>query len=103
EDTLTGPLASAGLDMMEAVRADKDGRHEMEVLMQYLLDAASKNDALASMLASSNDIVQVLRDDANLVPLFHVLASAMDASVKDDKGHVTRKSLVDAQMALLAK
>ena len=58
EDSLTGPLASSGLDMMEALRADKDGRHEMEVLMQYLLDAASKNDALASMLASSNDLVQ---------------------------------------------
>jgi len=71
--------------------------------MQYMLDAASKNDALASMLASSNDLVQVLRDDDNLVPLFHVLASAMDASPKDDKGHVKQKSLVDAQMALLAR
>lgn len=103
EETLTGPLMSTGLDMMEGLRADKDGRREMEVLMQYLLDAASKNDALASMLASSNDLLQVLRDDENLVPLFHVLASAMDASVKDDKGHVKRKSLVDAQMALLAR
>lgn len=102
EATLTGPLASAGIDMMEAIRADKDGRHEMEVLMQYLLDGASKNDALASMLASANDMMQVLRDDENLVPLFHVLASAMDASKKDDKG-VMQKSLVDAQMALLAK
>jgi hypothetical protein len=102
-DTLTGPLASAGLDMMEALRADKDGRREMEVLMQYLLDAASKNDALASMLASSNDLVQLMRDEDNLIPLFHVVASAMDASVKDDAGHVTKKSLVDAQMALLAR
>jgi hypothetical protein len=103
EDTLTGPLASAGLDMMEAIRADKDGRHEMEVLMQYLLDAASKNDALASMLASSNDLVQAMRDEENMVPLFHVLASAMDATVKDEAGKVTKKSLLDAQMALLAK
>jgi hypothetical protein len=71
--------------------------------MQYLLDAASKNDALASMLASSNDLVQLLRDEENLVPLFHVLASAMGASQKDAQGRVTEKSLVDAQMALLAK
>ena len=103
EETLTGPLASAGLDMMNAVRADQEGRVQMEKLMQYLLDAASKNEALASILASSNDIVQVLRDDQNLVPLFHVLASAMDASKTDDKGRVTQKSLVDAQMALLAR
>ncbi len=100
--TLTGPLASAGLDVMNAIRADKDGRHEMEVLMQYLLDAASKNDALSSMLASSNDIVQLLHDDENLVPLFHVLASAMDPTVKGPDGKV-QKSLVDAQMALLAR
>ncbi len=103
EDTLTGPLAGSGLDMMEAMRADKDGRHEMEVLMQYLLDAASKNDALASMLASSNDLVQSMRDEENIIPLFHVLASAMDATVKDDAGHITKKSLIDAQMALLAR
>jgi hypothetical protein len=103
EETLTGPLTSAGLDMMEALRADKDGRVQMELLMQYLLDAASKNDALASLLASSNDLVQLLRDDENIVPLFHVLASAMNASKKDESGRVTEKSLVDAQMALLAR
>ena len=44
-----------------------------------------------------------MRDEENLVPLFHVLASAMDATVKDDAGHVTKKSLIDAQMALLAR
>jgi len=103
EETLAGPLASTGIDMMEAIRADKDGRRELGVLMQYLLDAGSKNDALASMLASANDVVQVLRDDANLVPLMHVLASAIDASIKDADGRVKQKSLVDAQMALLAR
>jgi len=103
EETLTGPLVSSGLDMMEAIRADAEGRKQLGTLMQYLLDAGSKNDALASVLASANDMVQLLRDDENLVPLFHVLASAMDASVKDAKGRVTQKSLVDAQMALLAR
>jgi hypothetical protein len=100
--TLTGPLASAGLDMMNAIRADKDGRREMEVLMQYLLDTASTNDALASMLASSNDVVQLLHDDQNIVPLLHVLSSAMDPTSKGADGKV-QKSLVDAQMALLAR
>jgi hypothetical protein len=103
EDALTGPLASTGLDVAAAIRSDKDGRHELEVLLQYLLDSASKNDALASMLASSSDLVQLLGDDANMVPLMHVMASAMDASIKDDRGRVTQKSLVDAQMALLAR
>lgn len=55
------------------------------------------------MLASASDVVQMLRDDANLVPLLHVLASTMDASVKDANRRVKQKSLVDAQMALLAR
>jgi len=103
EETLTGPLMSTGLDMMEAIRADAEGRRQMGLLMQYLLDAASKNDALASMLASTNDMVQILRDDENIVPFFRVLAAAVDASEKDAKGRVTKKSLLDAQMALLAR
>ena len=101
-DTVGGPLMAAALDVVEAIRADANGRQELEAATQYLLDAASKNDALASILASTTDIVQVLRDDKNLVPLLHVLAAAMDKSTTDDSGNV-KKSLVDAQMALLAK
>ncbi len=102
EETLTGPLMSNGLDMADAIRTDPEGRRQLGILLQYLLDAASKNDALASMLASTNDLVQLLRDDENLVPLFHVLASAAEATEKDKDGKV-KKSLADAQMALLAK
>jgi hypothetical protein len=78
--------------MMEAIRADKEGRMQIEVLLQYLLDAASKNDALASLLASSNDLAQLLKDDQNLVPLFHVLASAVDATVKDEKASTSTRT-----------
>lgn len=102
EETMTGPLMSTGLDMMDAIRTDPEGRRQLGILMQYLLDSASKNDALASVLASTNDLMQLLRDDENLVPLFHVLASAAEATSKDKDGNV-RKSLADAQMALLAK
>lgn len=103
EESFGGPLMSSGLEMMDAIRRDPEGRKQTSLLVQYLLDAASKNDALASVLASTNDIVQVLRDEKNLVPLLLVVAQAMDASVKDDKGRVVEKSLVDAQMALLAR
>jgi hypothetical protein len=102
-DSLAGPLVSSGLEMMDALRKDDEGRRQMNLLMTYLVDEASRNDALASMLASTNDLIQVMRDDANIVPLLHVMASAMDASVRDSNGKVTQKSLVDAQMALLAR
>ncbi len=103
EDSLAGPLATTGIDVMDAMRRDQEGRVEMEKLLSYLLDAASKNDALPSMLASANDAVQMLRDDENLVPLFHVLANAVDATQYDAQGRIKQKSLVDAQMALLAR
>jgi hypothetical protein len=38
-----------------------------------------------------------------MVPLYHVLAEAASASVKDAKGNITQKSLTDASMALLAR
>ncbi|MBX3214045.1 MAG: hypothetical protein KF850_18565 [Labilithrix sp.] len=103
EETLAGPLVTAGVDVMDALRGDPEGRRETEKLLEYLLDAASKNDALASLLASANDMVQLLRDEKNLVPLYKVLAQAVDGSKYDDKGKLTEKSLVDAQMALLAR
>jgi hypothetical protein len=88
---------------MDAIARDPEGRRETEKLMEYLLDAASKNDALQSILASTNDVLQLLRDDENLLPLFKVLAAAVDGSKYDKKGRIVEKSLVDAQMSLLAR
>lgn len=103
EESLAGPLATAGIDMTDAIRRDPDGRRELQRLLEYLLDPASKNDALASLLASTNDLAQALRDDDDLEPLYRVLAAAVDGSKYDARGKLTQKSLVDAQMALLAR
>jgi hypothetical protein len=46
--------------------------------------------------------VQILQDD-DLRPFFKVLAAAVDGSKYDAKGKLTQKSMVDAQMALLAR
>lgn len=97
EETLRGPLVSAGMDVLEAVRADPEGRRQVGALVQYMVDSASKHDALASALASVSDLVQLLQDDENLIPLFRVMAAALDA------GEEGAPSLVDAQMALLAR
>ncbi|MBX3190234.1 MAG: hypothetical protein KF819_24760 [Labilithrix sp.] len=102
EETMSGPLMSTGLDVVEAIRADAEGRKELGLLLTYLLDAASKNDALASTLASANDMIQLLKDDENLVPIYHLMSGAMEAK-RDESGKTVEKSLVDAQMALLAR
>jgi hypothetical protein len=102
-ETLAGPLATTGIDVMDTIRQDPDARRETEKLFEYLLDGGSKNEALPNLLASTSDLLQVLRDDENLVPLYKVLATAVDGSKYDDDGKLTEKSLVDAQMAFLAR
>ncbi len=66
------------------------------------MNAGSSNEALAELLASSDDIVQVMRDDANLVPLYHVMAAAAVPSTTDAQGNV-QHGVLDATTALLAR
>lgn len=101
-ESLGSPITSGAIDVMDVLRKDPNGRRELERMLQYVMDASSKGDALASTLASVNDIIQVLRDEENLVPLFHLLASATRAKV-DENGNVVEPSLVDAQLALVSK
>ena len=103
DTVVRGPTFSATIDLLDQIRKDDPSRMQMGLMMQYLLDAASKNDALPAALASFNDVLQVLKDDQNLVPLFHVLAQVVDKTQTDSTGHITQKSLVDAQLALLAR
>ncbi|HEX7601380.1 MAG TPA: hypothetical protein VF316_07245 [Polyangiaceae bacterium] len=102
-DRMKGPLFATAMDLLDAIRKDDPARAEMEALLGYLVDAASQNDALAALLATSSDALQVLGDDTNLVPIFHAFAPALSPSTKDAAGHVVKRSLVDAQLALLAR
>ena len=94
--TLGGPLFAQTADLADALRADDGARTQVESLAQYLLDASSGNLALPSLLASSNDVVQWLDDDANLVPLLN----ALGVGLAPEPGH---RSFVDAQLALLSR
>jgi hypothetical protein len=103
EKVVSGPMFASAIDLMDAIRRDEQARIQLELLLGYLVDAASQNEALNSMLASAADLVQALKDDTNLVPLFRVLADATKGSLIDTKGRTVQKSLVDAQLSLLAK
>jgi hypothetical protein len=102
-DTMKGPTFAAALDLGEAIRKDDAARTQLEMLATYMLDKASTNDARAEVVAALADAVQMMGDDTNLVPLFHVLSSAAAPSLADDKGHIVRKSVADAQLSLLAR
>jgi hypothetical protein len=102
-DSIKGPFFSTTMDLLEAIRADDGARSGLEALLQYLVDGASQNDALASMLATSDDLMQVMSDDTNLVPIYHALAPSLSPTTHDVLGHVLSSSLVDAQLTLLAR
>jgi hypothetical protein len=101
--TIGGPLFSTTMDMLDAIRQDDAARSGLEALLSYLVSAASDNDALAALLATANDVLQVLDDDANLVPVYHALAPALAPSTRDADGHVLTASVVDAQLTLLSR
>ncbi|HEX8791007.1 MAG TPA: hypothetical protein VF765_08635, partial [Polyangiaceae bacterium] len=100
--TVGGPTFASTLDLTEAVRTHDGARAELEKLLTYLLDAGSNNDALAEFLATADDMIQVMRDDTNLVPLYHVLATAAAPTTTDATGNMQR-GVVDATTALLAR
>jgi hypothetical protein len=100
---MKGPTFAAAMDLLEGIRKDEGARVEIEKLMQYLLNAASENDALAAMLASSQDIIQIMADEQNIVPFMHVLARAAEPTLFDKDGQVVQKGLIDAQTSLLGK
>jgi hypothetical protein len=101
--TMTGPLFAGMMGLGDAIRKDTNGRTQLESLLTYLLDAGSKNDALPALLAASDDLIQVLRDDENLVPFYEVAAEAARPSVLDAQGNIVQKGTLDATLTLLSR
>jgi hypothetical protein len=103
ETTMKGPTFASAVDLVDAIRQNDDARTHIEELATYLLDAASQNDALAAVLASAQDMVQAMKDDADMIPLLHVAAEAAAPSLVDTNGTIVRKGLIDAQLAMLTR
>ncbi len=99
--SMQGPTFAALMGLGDAIRQSEQGRTELEALLTYLLDAGSSNDALPALLGSADDIIQVLRDDTNLVPFYHVAAEAARSSVVSPQGTVVQKGLTQATTDLL--
>ncbi len=102
-DSIKGPLFSTTMDLLDAIRRNDGARSALEALLQYLVDTTSQNDALASLLATTDDLLQVMGDDQNLVPIYHALSPALSPTQRDATGHVLNASVLDAQLTLLSR
>jgi hypothetical protein len=96
-DGIGSPLFANGLDVAEAIRKDTAARVELEKLLSYLLADTSGGEALATLLASTADGIQLLQDQPNLVPISGAIAAALRPNKAGELG------LVDAQLALLTR
>ena len=76
-DSLGSPMGSALIYFLDAVHQDPEAREALAALLGYLVDEASANDALPTTLVAIADILQLLDDDLNLVPLLQVLSRAL--------------------------
>lgn len=96
-ETLSGPTFATAMDLVDKIYADEKARTSVQDLLVYLADQASKNEALPSVLTASNDLLQVLADDQNLVPLFHAfaVAAAPDGATKRSLDLLQRVSALE--------
>jgi hypothetical protein len=83
-DTLQGPSFGTAMFLLDLINEDEEARRALEKHLRYLVQAASGNDALISMLASSADLLQLLGDDVNMPPIYNAIsvAAAPEAAVE---------------------
>lgn len=80
-DVLSGPLFAALADLGDALAADPAAREALEVLVGYLLEQAQDVDVLADMMVSAADLLQLLQDEKNLVPILNTMSVAAAPSL----------------------
>ena len=83
ETSMNSTVGAAALGFLEAVQTDDASRDELSGMMQYLMSEESGFDAFDTMVLSTADLMQVLDDDLNIVPLLHVLSEGMSPGVRD--------------------
>jgi len=73
-ETIESPIFATAIDLQEKIYSDESARKELGRMLAYLADQASQNDALASVLTSVQDLMQLMAADADMVPLYHAMA-----------------------------
>lgn len=76
-DSLTGPVFAGAADLAARLGEDEGARKAVQGLLSRLLDPAAGAGA-ASVLSTTGDLLQLLLDDTDLVPILRGLGPALD-------------------------
>ena len=68
---------------LDRVNADPEARDALLRLVSYLVNEASANDAFLSVVYAVADLLQVMDDDVNLIPLARALSPMLAANARD--------------------
>ncbi len=79
-----GPLFGAIHELQERLRRDPELRGELEALLQYLLKEAQDPDAMATLISSMADLLQILHDDQDIAPIFNAVSIAAKSGYQKD-------------------
>lgn len=74
--TLSRPTFATTMDVVDALEQNETARRELGWFLSYALQTGSGQDALFGMLASLTDLMQLLRADGDLAPIFNAVATA---------------------------
>jgi hypothetical protein len=88
-DFLNEPLVAGLIQMLDVVNGDPEARGALVDLVGYLVDEASDNDAFLAVVYALMDMLQVMEDDTNIVPLLHAMSGAMSPNARALVGGAT--------------
>lgn len=75
-ESMSGPLFGTSMFLLDLINEDEEARRALEKHLRYLVQSASGNDAMISMLASSADMMQIMSDDMNMPAIYNAVATA---------------------------
>jgi hypothetical protein len=79
EDLITSPAFAGAADFIVSLQADPDARRELESMLAYLVDEVSNTQQFYTALYAAADILQLVLDDRDLVPIARVAGEALRA------------------------
>ena len=72
--TIQEPMFGTVMNLIDRMSSNPETRFTLQKFLRYLIQQASQNDALHSTLTSLSDMMQLLRNEESMYPLFRAIA-----------------------------